>query len=132
MLHKLNDEQVELLKNLLACFVKPEFLNNSSGDVLSKLDLSNDKNLLSSKDMFVGHKVKKIIRDCHKADSLVLDFLKLARIAYVACGKHLQKKMPVTNKFMKHLSALDPIVKGTTVCLTHMKNLPSIGNKCSD
>ena len=44
MIHKLNDEQMELVKQFLACFMKPEVINiANNGKKLTELQVKGDK-----------------------------------------------------------------------------------------
>ena len=123
MLHKVNDEQTALLKEFLTCFVRPDLLLDASARKLSKLDLAAPGNWLPDKDMYVGLSARKL---CNKQDSAVVDFMKSVRKAYVDCGSYLQMKMPVTNKLLTHVSALDPVVRGEPKALQYMLALPTL------
>ena len=60
-----------------------------------------------------------------KSNSGTATFLEV-KAAYVATGLNLQKKMPVNNKLLKHLSSLDPVVRGQTEAMQYMKALPDL------
>ena len=123
MLHKVNDEQLALLKEFLACFIRPDLLLDQSARRLVKLDLAAPSNWLPDKDVYVGLSTQKL---CNKQDSIVVAFMKAVRKAYVACGSYLQLKMPVTNKLLQHVSALDPVVRGEPKALQYMLALPTL------
>ena len=54
--------------------------------------------------------------------------MKSVRKAYVDFGSYLQTKMPVTNKLLTHVSALDPVVRGEPKALQYMLALPTLVN----
>lgn len=72
LIHKLNDQQVDLVREFLACFVKPEKLP-SSGRRLQKLNLDDKANLLPVKKMFLGTGVSEIVSAARSGDGEVHD-----------------------------------------------------------
>ena len=115
-LHKVNDEQLALLNEFLACFIRPDLLRDQSARRLVKLDLAAPSNWLPDKDVYVGLSAHKL---CNKQDSIVLAFMKAVRKAYFACGSYLQLKMPGTRKLLQQVSALDPVVRGESKALQY-------------
>ena len=126
LLHRLRDEQLLLMKDFMVCFVKPELLLDVTGKNITQIDLEAGSSLLRKKDIFIGPKAQTILQDCHKSYSRTATFLDEVKAAYVATGLNFQKKMPVKNKLLKHLSALDPIVRGHTEAMQYMKSLPHL------
>ena len=110
----------------MVCFVKPELLLNVTGKKITQIDLEADSSLLRKKDIFIGPKAQMILQECHKSNSRTATFLDEVKAAYVATGLYLQKKTPVNNKLLKHLLALDPIVRGHTEIMQYMKALPDL------
>ena len=123
-IHKLNDEQFDLFNNFLACFIKPNVLNEcTSHRKLTSLNISDTTNILNTKDIFLGVKVDKIIKGSKPTDKSVKDFLAQAIAAYQACASSLQRKMPLNNKLLQYLSSIDPVCQGHPASL---KCIPSL------
>ena len=120
-IHKLHDEQVTLLRQVFTCFIKPEALVKASGKDLALLNLKD--HLQDRDDLFVGASAKKLMNDRFRGKN---EFLAKVEAAYLALGTYLQKKMPVNNRLLRHVSALDPIVHGHTPALKYMKRLPEL------
>ena len=112
------------MKDFMGCFVKPELLLNVSGKKICKIDLEADASLLKKKDMFIGPQAQRLLKECRRSNSKATGFLDQVKEAYVATGMYLQKKMPVNNILLKHLSALDPAVRGHGPAMQYTKALP--------
>lgn len=125
MLHKLNDMQLQLLSDFLSCFIKIDFISGANAKKLVSLDLKETKYWVEDKDLYLGS-AKKILESCHKTNPLVVSFTNSVKEAYLSCGLYLQKKMPLQNKLLQCLSALDPVVRGKTTALQHMTVLPKL------
>jgi hypothetical protein len=54
---------------------------------------TNEGQFLWTNDMFVGDKITKIIREAHKDDKVVEEFLTRASAAYVQTGFYLTNNM---------------------------------------
>lgn len=121
LIYKLNDNQVELLSDVLVCFVKPEVITKTQ--VLGALDVTSKPNLLPKKKMFVGKEAKDIMAD----DPVTSKFLDTVQQAYIQCTQQLQKKMPLDNQFLICVSAIDPTeqLRGHTETLHNLLKLPS-------
>ena len=132
LLHRLRDEQLLLMKDFMGCFVKPELLLNVSGKKICKIDLEADASLLKKKDMFIGPQAQRLLKECRRSNSKATSFLDHVKDAYVATGIYLQKKMPVNNILLKHLSALDPAVRGHSPAMQYMKALPDLAPNVLD
>lgn len=122
MLHKANDEQVKLLTEFMGCFIRPDLLLNKSAKRLVELDVASPTNWLQDSDIYIGLHAKKL---CATKDSVVCTFMKSVKEAYGTCGAYLQKKMPVANKLLQRVSALDPLVRGEHIAMRYMLELPS-------
>lgn len=122
MVHKLHVKQVELFKNFLTCFVKPEVFKDMSAKQLRDpmvLDLSNKKNLMPRKDIF--------IYGCEKCDSGILkNVLKTLKQGYVDCGEYLQQKLPLDNQLLESMVALNPHERGKHETIKLLKRLPKL------
>lgn len=124
MVHQLHERQLETFKNFLACFVKAEHLINKSAKKLQELDLSEDKGqFMNIKDMFVGSKIRKMMKEIPKNDSVLNDFLKRASAAYISCATHMQKKLPLNSKVLKSLSCLDPFIRSHSMGVRGLNRL---------
>jgi hypothetical protein len=119
LIHKLHDQQEELFRRFLACFVKPEALLDKSARELQNLDLSNEDIHLNKKDMFVGGASSVIATN----QSVEREFREQVSQAYVICGAYLQKKLPLNNVTLKCISAVDPQARGTEVALKRLLRL---------
>ena len=126
LIHKLHDEQIQVLKDFLTCIMKPESLGNISPRLLSKLKVADESLHLPEKAIFFGDTAKKLIAKSHKNDSVISAFVGWAKSAYVKCGQYLQSCMPLNNKVLQHFSAIDPRARRTTPALTFMSNLPKL------
>ena len=124
LIHKLYDEQNRLLQGYLGLFIKPELLTGS-GRQLAEVDLEKPANQLNKNTIFVGKKARAVIEKNPKS-AVVHEFVPLALAGFIACGKVLQTKMPVQNKLLLYMSALDPVVKGSTSAMSYMSKLPSL------
>lgn len=122
MIHVLHDEQVRLLKEFLAYFVKPQCIPKKPAE-MKQLQLKDDI-LLNKSDMFTGSVARKLIMKKGLKDPVVSETLEALRTAYVNCGNTLIKKMPVDNKLLECLSSLDPEAKGHSLSLRLLKRLP--------
>lgn len=68
--------QVELFKEFLGCFVKPEVISSANSSLkLKKLDISKG-NLLRPEVMFMGAKALRLVQGSPAKDHIVKSFLK--------------------------------------------------------
>ena len=63
LIHLLYDELVELVKSLMARFVKPKLIEGVHGYSLPRIDLSELDNLLSLETMKIGAETEEALRD---------------------------------------------------------------------
>ena len=124
LIYKLNDYQVELLNDIMVCFVRPEVMSQTLD--LGALDVTNKQNLLPKKKMFVGKEAKDVMTGCD--DPVTGNFLDTVQQAYIQCTQQLQKKMPLDNQFLMCVSAIDPAehVRGHSETLHNLLKLPSL------
>lgn len=111
----------------MACFIKPEVLMalKNSPKKIKQLQVDYTKNHLSKKCIFIGELAKKLISIAPKSSvTIVEDFYKTTLNAYVSCAKVLQSKMPITNRFLKAVSTIDPALRQHSYSLQLMKELP--------
>ena len=125
MVHKLHVKQIELFRDFLACFVKVEAFKDLKAEELKDpniLDLSDKKILMPRAEMYTN-------------DSVTSDtgLLRKVKEAYVECGQYLQKKLPLDNKLLVSMVALDPRERGKTGTQKLLKELPDLAkNVLSD
>lgn len=83
----MHDKQIELLRNFLACFVKPKVICSTFKKSVKEVKSIefDDKNILQTKFVFVGDKVKELMKSYPKCND-VLQFKKLLVKAYVHAG----------------------------------------------
>ena len=124
-IHKLHDIIVDLTKTFLACYIKPKVLQQSDKK-LKTMDVTEKSSLIKLDDIFIGPKAEAILAKEKKKREVRQDFIKRALNAYGSTTKCLQDKLPLANKFLMHVSALDPLVRGHTQAQRYMKALPSL------
>ena len=122
MIHLLHDKMNELFVDFVSGFLKPEVVKGCSR--VTALQVIED-NCLSEKDMYVGS-AKNILAALPPLHSLRDDFYGKARKAYIECADYMQRTLPLNNKVLKHLSAVDPLARGSTIALKYLKALPDI------
>ena len=89
-------------------------------------DISNHlpQNLL-----VLGTGVSKIIKKSKKQNGRIInEFLRKALLVYSVCTKYLAGNLPLSNKFLKIMTMLDPCVLTTksTSTLNALENLPML------
>lgn len=104
MIHKLHDAQIETTRKFLASFVKAEKLVDLSAKQLVSLDVGSVENNLDLSQLFIGKKTRDLLKSYNQKN----EFLMNASRAYRHCARHLLKTLPLTNKLIVSLSALDP------------------------
>ena len=125
LIHKLHDKQVELFKEVLGLFIRPEVIP-SSPRALKELNVSSSSNLLKQKQMFIGNVAKDIVQSSRKDDQIAKEFLERVQAAYIACAQKLQKSLPLENELFQCCSAIDPVVRKSTAALTCLEKLPKL------
>ena len=123
LIHKLNDKQQELLLDFLSCFIRPEVLKDITSASLVTLNLDDTSNHLPDKNV---HLVSSITKGL--PSDLANRLIGQLKEAYIKCGKKLQTKMPVNNRLLKCISAIDPMSIGHTITLQHLMRLPELVN----
>ena len=126
MIHKCHDEQTKLFRQFLSCFLKEEYLIEASARKLKELDLERSEFYEHIKDMFIGSAASQIVKKRGYTDHTVRDFLQRVEKAYKMAGKCLQQKLPLTNKTLQALSAIDPTARGHSVSSKFMKRLKDL------
>ena len=124
MIHILQDKQIQLLSEFLGYFVKPQLLPKTDKE-LKKVELKASI-LLPKTDMFMGAEAQRMVSRKGKKDSLVNEITSNLQVAYMKSGKALINKMPVDNKLLESLSALDPSARGHSITVKLLKRLPEL------
>ena len=125
-IHKLHDEQVDLVKEFLSYFVKPELLSTIKPEQMKSLKVDDKQNQLHVRDVFMGDTTRDILKEMRNNDSVRRNFESLVQDAYTKCGQYLQKKMPFDSFLLKAISCIDPLVRGHTLCNRYMSKLPGL------
>ncbi|GFO36923.1 hypothetical protein PoB_006342800 [Plakobranchus ocellatus] len=108
MVHKMHDFQVSTTRKFLASFIKPEKIVDLTPKQLLKLDVGSVESNLDLKQLFIGKTTSTILKDYTASEKT--SFLITVSRAYRLGAKHLHKTLPLDNKFIVCLSALDPDV----------------------
>jgi hypothetical protein len=124
MVHRLFDKQLELFKVFLTYFLRPEVFTRS-GKQMKTVEIE-EKNFLTKDDMFLGRKTRKLISSMPKKDSITESFLENVVSGYKLCGIYLQNKLPLDNKVLKSLSALDSEARQHSAFRKALKKLGDI------
>lgn len=117
--------QEQVFRDILSCFIKPEHLIGKTAGHLKLIDSESDEErLLSSRSVFLVKKTKDIVEGSHRNDLVVVDFLeKKVTTAYLLCAKHMQKRLPLDNKLLRCVFALDPAARGHSATAKALKEL---------
>lgn len=121
MAHRLYDKQLELFKVFITYFLKPETFTRRSGKQMKAVEIKGKKD-----NMFLGGKTRKLTSSIPKKDSITEMFLEKVVSGYKCCGIYLQNKLPLDNKVLRSLSALDPDARQHSSFLKALKTLGNI------
>ena len=124
MMHRLHDEQIDLVKTFLACFIKPECLKSLSAKQLADLDVTQSHIHLNVRLMYVGSKAEKTLKTLGQS-TLREEFLQQVKCAYIATATYMLRKIPLENKLLQCLSAIDPKAQGHSVTFKSLVALQS-------
>lgn len=83
MVHRLHDEQTDLFRHFLACFMRQEKLHDISASKLQKIKVDDPSMHLPSKDVFIGDAAERILEGLPRHISLRQKFRRRAKAAYV-------------------------------------------------
>ena len=116
-IHQLYDRILNIYKDVLTKFVKPEYLN--SEDIL-KLNFE-EKNLKSPKDVFIGQSADHAVTVV--GESRRKEFLQIVKNAYKQTAIYMRSKLPLRIKFLHAVSSIDPKAHGFDATSKAMKQL---------
>ena len=125
LIHQLHEKQFTLFKGFLACFMKAETIQDlKPRHDPSMIDDSSCR--VPKRDIFIGTAAKTIVSTSHRSDSTVNEFLQQVENAYVKCAKYMSRKLPLDNKLLLSISAIDPSAHGHSVTTKHLLQLPKL------
>ncbi|RUS84189.1 hypothetical protein EGW08_008029 [Elysia chlorotica] len=113
MIHKLYDAMEDTMTSFFARFLKIECIKDKK---LHRIDVDDKENHLSIKKINTGANVQAILDQMNSEDRD--SFLVRLQGAYIKAGAYMQNKLPLKNKFLKCLSALDPLARGHSLSAT--------------
>ncbi|KAK3785617.1 hypothetical protein RRG08_015502 [Elysia crispata] len=116
--HKLHDVLANTTVTFFACFIKVENLNDRK---LVDLDLSLSSHQLPLSQLYTDSKVTNLLQAMFDDEKKAI--LTSLKKAYIKTGEYMRKKLPLNNKFLENLSALDPIVRGHSAAVTALDKL---------
>ena len=107
---RIHTEQVDVFTEFLTNFIKPEVLSErNSIRKLKTIDFSSTENHLPNNLLSVGSIARKIVKNSRKDDKTVCKFLNKAVTAYSKCAAYMVEKLPLSNDFLKTVTAIDPV-----------------------
>lgn len=121
LIHRLHERQEKLLRNFLACFMKPEFVKKPIHKLITVS--INEENMLSQENIYVGD-ASNILKHLSPNDILVKRFYQRVKDAFIRCATYLQKKLPLDNPLLRAAASLDPALQHD-IRLPLMKQLKS-------
>ena len=120
LVHRLCDEQEELLKDFLSHFIKLDVLNASRH--LRKVHVKDQSIHASTSEMYVGVCTEKVLDRLEKTNPLKTEFIKKVRAAYTNTAEYMQQKLR-PSPVVRCMSALDPKARGFNITATNLKRL---------
>ena len=76
---------------------------------LKTIDFSSTENHLPNNLLSFGLFARKIVKSSRKDDETVCEFLNKTTTAYSKCAAYMVEKLPLSNDFLKTLTAIDPV-----------------------
>ena len=126
---RIHGEQLDVFKEFLINFIKPEVLaTNNRVSKLTQIDFNSSRNQLPKNLLSIGTIATKNIKKSRKDDEIVGDFLDNVLTAYSSCVSYTVKKLPLSNDFLKTVAGIDPvaILTKSTVTLKAIMHLRDI------
>ena len=113
-IYRIYPEQLNVFREFLVDFIKPEVITeNKRVSQLKKVDFKSRKNQLPQSLISIGSVTYKIVKNSKK-DLTINEFLQNAMKTYADCATYMAEKLPLENKFLKDVTAIDP--KEITSC----------------
>ena len=123
--HLLNDKQVELFKEFLVCFCKPEMIRHLSAKQLKTMKITEEF-IVKKRDMYVGGRNVRIIAKEKRSQDVIDIFLELVSKCYMTTANYLQIKLPLDNPLLSSISAIDPAARGHNTTIKYLAKLPDL------
>ena len=122
-IHKYNDKQVALVREIMTRFVKAEVLQDLESGTDMKQHQLQDHDLLPSSEMNIFKDSTK--ECCEEIDAgAYKEFTQLAKEGLKRATNELVTNLPLDEEVLKCLSVLDPIVQRTAAATKYLKRLP--------
>ena len=86
----------------------------------------NDFHYSADRHIFLVTQAKRIVKASKKGNKETSVFSKSARKAYESAAASILSKMPLMNRLLKALFALDPTIRGVTLILNELLKLPEL------
>ena len=132
LIHKVHGEIYHLFRGFLVCFMKAEMMEKSPTHTKWKPFRSMTKILLSNHLICISVSgANDIIQERQKDDKAVECFWKIAAAVYPDCSLYLQNKLPLDNKLLESVSAIDPASQGHGVHQQGTQGSERIGSRCT-
>lgn len=125
MFHRLYDKQLELFKVFITYFLKPEAFTRRSGKQMKAVEIE-EKKFSPKKICFWVEKQESWFHHCQRKTLLLKCFWKKVVSGYKCCGIYLHNKLPLDNKVLRSLSALDPDARQHSSFLKALKTRGNI------
>ena len=111
------------MRTFLCCFIKVDQVMKLKSKDLKTFDVMNTKHHKKFSDWNLGRKTFKLLEKVGEEDKDV--FKKAVALSFTQAAQYLQMKLPLDNKFLYYLSAVDPKCHGAEVACRAMKKLGS-------
>lgn len=132
MLPFLLDDLLELLKNLLVRFLKPDILSKCTTiKNYLDLDLSDTSSHLTYHKIDVGFSASKMVKSLKKSqkisDRQYMEYKLEAKHFLIAASKKFLEKCPLRFSIVRDISCLNPKrMENKDMCVTNMKNILNV------
>ena len=148
MIHRIYDEVLDFVRKFLSSFMKPDKIASMNASQLQKLDIDNKSLLLPLNDVYIGEETAQIVSKwdyaCHARHQELEMFLQGLPItnplgtgdatkaqefrskvleAYRDTTPYLLKKLPLDNRALRLLSAVDPKSIGCNASSSALRKL---------
>ena len=107
---RIHTKQVDVFTEFLTNFINLEVLSEcNSIRKLKSINFSSTENHLWNNLFSVGLIAPKILKYSRKDDETRCKFLNKTSTAYSKCAAYMVKKLPLSNDFLKTVTAVDPV-----------------------
>lgn len=124
MMHRVHSEMFVLCKEFISLFIKAEFIPEKSMKELLAIDLKNPDIQLCNKYLNVGKfAYSQVLELWKKKVNWISSFYKNLREAYIFTATYMFKNLPLNNKVLIWLSALNPQQRKCSTTLSAFEKL---------